>query len=443
MTFDLYQILLLKLPLILMILFLFFLLFALHFFLIKGRWKKELAEGRRLFDEKEIEKARKIFQELLVRAEEGKLPLHAKAMILNELARCSEALEDYEKAKDFCLQELELVERHYGQKDGRLASILDDLVQLHHQMGAEEEAQKYAERLYHLNLELHGETHLNTIISLKNLAELEELLGKDEAAEAHYLQLMETLQLLHGTNHKEVNSIRNDLIDFYKKRGKSKEVIPFLLQEYAVKKMKLGDLDDRVLDILQEVAALYQETEQYEQAAMLYEDLLKKQRKRFESSQPAKLSHFTMLLAEAKRLQGRFEEAEKLFIEAIELEMSKDEPDEDEVMTWENNLASVQIELNHFEEAERRIKKALQSKQERWGENAREVLPFFNNLALLLIRTGRFEEAEEFSEKALAIAQQYPDEKKALKTIVENYILLLDRAGKKEKALQLSAQYLS
>ena len=103
--------------------------------------------------------------------------------------------------------------------------------------------------------------------------------------------------------------------------------------------------------------------------------------------------------------QGRYEEAEPLFLQALELGrwlLGEDHPD---VASSLNNLAALYKSQGRYEEAEPLLLQALESRRSLLGKNHSDVASSLNNLAYLYKLQGRYEEAEPLFLQALELGR--------------------------------------
>ncbi len=103
--------------------------------------------------------------------------------------------------------------------------------------------------------------------------------------------------------------------------------------------------------------------------------------------------------------QGRYEEAEPLYLQALELckrLLGDNHPD---VATSLNNLALLYESQGRYEEAEPLYLQALELRKRLLGDNHPDVATSLNNLALLYETQGKLEDAERLAQRALKIYQ--------------------------------------
>jgi predicted HTH transcriptional regulator/tetratricopeptide (TPR) repeat protein len=135
-------------------------------------------------------------------------------------------------------------------------------------------------------------------------------------------------------------------------------------------------------------------------------------------------------LAELYRTQGRYAEAEPLYLEAME--MCRLEPD---VASSLNNLAEFYRAQGKYEEAEPLYLEAMGIYRRLLGEEHPDIASSLNNLAELYRAQGKYEEAEPLYLEAMGIyrrllGEEHPD----IATSLNNLAGLYSSQGKYEEA---------
>ncbi len=141
--------------------------------------------------------------------------------------------------------------------------------------------------------------------------------------------------------------------------------------------------------------------------------------------------------------QGRFEEAEPFYLQALELRqrlLGENHPD---VATSLNNLALLYDSQGRYKEAEPLCLQALELRQRLLGENHPDVAQSLNDLAGLYDSQGRYKEAEPFYLQALELYKRLlGEEQPHVATSLNNLALLYKSQGRYEKAEPLYLQAL-
>ena len=116
----------------------------------------------------------------------------------------------------------------------------------------------------------------------------------------------------------------------------------------------------------------------------------------------AKEAMFWLRLAGMLELQGKYEEAEPYYREALERGRHVLGPDDPDTLIWTNNMGYVLQQQNRLKEAETYFREALDGRRRVLGEDHRETITSINNVGYLLLEAGRGEEARPLLEEALA-----------------------------------------
>jgi len=111
-------------------------------------------------------------------------------------------------------------------------------------------------------------------------------------------------------------------------------------------------------------------------------------------------------LAEIYYYQGRYNEAEPLFLQALEMRKFLLSESNSDVATSLNNLALLYFSQGRYSEAEPLFLQALELTKRLLGEAHPDVATILNNLALLYFSQGRYSEAEPLYLKALELRKR-------------------------------------
>ncbi len=130
-------------------------------------------------------------------------------------------------------------------------------------------------------------------------------------------------------------------------------------------------------------------------------------------------------LARLYRLQGRYAEAEPLFLQALDIRQRQLGDDHPDVAASLNSLALLYQGQGRYAEAEPLFLQALAIRQHQLGDDHFSVATSLNNLALLYQSQGCYAEAEPLYLQALDIKQrQLGDDHPNTQTVRENLELL-------------------
>ncbi|KAK3985963.1 kinesin light chain [Cladorrhinum sp. PSN332] len=107
------------------------------------------------------------------------------------------------------------------------------------------------------------------------------------------------------------------------------------------------------------------------------------------------MSLFALVLLGRGRNQGRWEEAEKLFVQVMETRKTKLGADHPDTLTSMANLASTYRNQGRWEEAEKLFVQVMETSKTKLGADHPDTLTSMANLASTLWNQGRWEEAEK------------------------------------------------
>ncbi|KAM3115321.1 tetratricopeptide repeat protein [Phormidesmis sp. 146-33] len=193
----------------------------------------------------------------------------------------------------------------------------------------------------------------------------------------------------------------------------------------AIDLQKVPSQEENLTSSLAWLAYLYRSQGRYEQAEPLYLQALELTRSHLEENNPDVAASLNNL-AELYRVQGRYEEAQPLYLQALELMRAFTEEDHSNVATTLNNLALLYDSQGRYEEAEPLYLQALELTQSHFGEKHSNVAAILNNLAGLCDSQRRYEEAEPLYLQALELTQSllgetHPDVANSLNNLAYLY----------------------
>ena len=145
--------------------------------------------------------------------------------------------------------------------------------------------------------------------------------------------------------------------------------------------------------------------------------------------------HLRGLLGRAYVGQGRHDEAETLFREALALRRESLGDDHPDVSLCLDNLGWFLLYQDRLEEAEPILREGLEIRRELFGDGHVNLVTSLENLSLLLRKKGDYAEAESLLLEVWKIRQRvqganHPDTLKTMNAVIEFY----EAWGKPEKA---------
>ena len=180
-----------------------------------------------------------------------------------------------------------------------------------------------------------------------------------------------------------------------------------------------------VTDSLNNLAALYLFQGRYNEAETLFIEVLQTRSQLNRDNNP-NIADSLNNLAYLYQSQGRYGEAEPLYVEALQMRQQLFGNDHPDVANSLNNLAYLYQSQGRYNEAEPLHLEVLQMRQQLLGREHPDVYTSLNNLAALYKSQGRYNEAEPLHLEVLQMRQQllgndHPDVATSLNNIAELY----------------------
>ncbi|MFO5441501.1 MAG: tetratricopeptide repeat protein [Dolichospermum sp.] len=185
---------------------------------------------------------------------------------------------------------------------------------------------------------------------------------------------------------------------------------------------------------LNNLALLYHNQGKYSEAEPLYLDALEMKRRLFTGDHPDVATSLNNL-ASLYHKQGKYSEAEPLYLDALEMTKRLFTGDHPNVATSLNNLANLYDSQGKYSEAEPLYLDALKMTKRLFTGDHSNVASLLNNLALLYNNQGKYSEAELLYLEALEMRKRlftcdHPDVANSL----NNLALFYNSQGKYSEA---------
>jgi tetratricopeptide (TPR) repeat protein len=224
----------------------------------------------------------------------------------------------------------------------------------------------------------------------------------------------------------------NEIGQFYKERGHYSDGI--LPAEEALKIARLKASKKTIALYANNLAVLYNNQGKYEAAEPLYIEALE-MRKELLGDRHPHVATSLVNLGTLYKSQGQYEAAEPLYLEALQMRKELLGDRHPDVALSLNNLAVLYDSQGKYEAAEPLYIEALQMRKELLGDRHPDVALSLNNLAVLYDSQGKYEAAEPLYIEALQMRKEllgdrHPDVAQSL----NNLALLYYNQGKYEAA---------
>ena len=242
-----------------------------------------------------------------------------------------------------------------------------------------------------------------------------------------------------GENSSKLETLYSQLGNLYSKRvqsGKSadRERELALAEQYFNRAIVLQtqfQQQDALANSLNNLALLYESQGRYNDAEPLYLQSLDIWKRQLGDDHPDVATSLNNL-AELYRSQGRYNDAEPLYLQSLDIRKRQLGDDHPDVATSLNNLAELYRSQGRYNDAEPLYLQSLDIRKRQLGDDHPTSL---NNLALLYESQGKYLEAENLAKQALVIYQnrlgnQHPNTQNAASLVKSLYIMRLLHCNK-------------
>lgn len=192
-------------------------------------------------------------------------------------------------------------------------------------------------------------------------------------------------------------------------------------------------------DSLNNLALVYCFANRYEEAERLFLQALD-MRKRLLGENHLLVAKSMSFLAMFYTVQERYQEAERLFLQALDMRMRLLGEDHLLVARSLNNLGMFYTLQERYAEAEPLLRQALEMRNHLLGENHSDVATCLSFLAMLCYSQGRYGEAESMLQQALEMRKRLLEENNPLVAISLNNLAMVyetqERYAEAEALLQ-------
>ncbi|MEG4107707.1 tetratricopeptide repeat protein [Microcoleus sp. S13_C5] len=162
------------------------------------------------------------------------------------------------------------------------------------------------------------------------------------------------------------------------------------------------DMELELSSSLSYLAGLYKSQGRYSEAEPLYLQAVEIDRRSLPEDHPNLATHLNNL-AQLYQSQGRYSEAEPLYLQVVEIDRRSLPEDHPSLAIHLNNLAELYRDQGRYSEAEPLYLQAVEIDRRSLPEDHPDLAIYLNNLALLYKSQGRYSEAEPLYLQAVEI----------------------------------------
>jgi tetratricopeptide (TPR) repeat protein len=200
------------------------------------------------------------------------------------------------------------------------------------------------------------------------------------------------------------------------------------------------DVEAALSSSLNYLAALYESQGRYSEAEPLFLQAVEIDRRSLPEDHPSLATHLNNL-AGLYESQGKYSEAEALYLQAVEIDRLSLPEDHPSLAIHLNNLAGLYRSQGRYSEAEALYLQAVEIDRLSLPEDHPSLATHLNNLAGLYESQGRYSEAEPLYLQAVEIDRRsLPEDHPDLATNLNNLALLYESQGRYSEAEPLYLQ---
>jgi tetratricopeptide (TPR) repeat protein len=226
------------------------------------------------------------------------------------------------EARSLVVQMLELNRRDHGEEYPDTLEAIEDLAKLYQREKKLEEAECLLVKVVEICRRVQGEAHpstLNAMSSLRSLAIAFKNEGKVSQAEALFIKVLEIHRRVLGEEHSGTLHTLNCLACFYHDQGKLSQAEPLFIKVLEISRRVRGEEHPDTLVFMGNLARLYHDQRKLAQVESLLVRMLEVRRRTQGEKHTDTLATMHNLAAMVYKGQGKFAEAEPLFVKVLEL----------------------------------------------------------------------------------------------------------------------------
>ena len=315
-----------------------------------------------------------------------------KARIFDITGAVHVGIGDYNLAKKFLENALEIRLKISSEDHGDVATSYDNLASVYRSMGDYNRAKEFYENALEIRLKILSENHGGAGTSYNNLASVYESLGEYNGAKEFYEKALMISRKVFDEDHGDVASSFNNLGEVYES-----------LEEYTLAE----EIHQKALMIMRKIfsnpASVYESVGEYDRANKeLREKVLTSYKKNFGEDHAHVATSYDNLASVYKNLE-KYNQARELHKKALMIRTKIFGEDHAHVATSYDNLASVYKNLEKYNRSKEFYEKALMIRTKIFGEDHGDVATSYDNMASVYNILGEYNQARELHKKALMI----------------------------------------
>lgn len=371
-----------------------------------------------------------------IQAELGKQPA-VQGRLLSTMGDVYIALGLYEPAGALLEQALSRQQSLPSPDPGELATTLDRLGNLTHDLRDMKRSEEYTRRALELRRRTFGEESPEVADSIVNLAIAVRGNGRPAEADALYREGVALHRRLFGNEDARLAWALYSQAWGLHQQGRVDEAEPLYVEAASLQRRLLGDTHPELRDTLNSMAGVYYHRGQYARAAEIWEEALAIALRLHGDAHTA-TARAHLNLARIPLALGDYVRAESLTRRAVEINLATIGPDHPHTASTQHSHGVALWRLGRLAEAERSLRVALASRERSAGPDSQLTGATLAALAQVAREAGRADEAERLARRAAAIGEsqsaRWPT---AAAGMIESLAVVLTARGQAAQAVPL------
>lgn len=310
---------------------------------------------------------------------------------LLKLGIISDTLGNYEKAKQYLIGALTILEERLGPGHEDVAVVLTNLANVYFEQDQPSQSEKHHIRALQIRLNVLGEDHPSVAQSMYNLAVLYDDLEQYSKAQDLYEASIEIWNQTLGPVHPYIANALNNLANVYVALGDNSVAIELHRHSLSIRRQLYGNQHAEVARSLINLGALHVKESHYKQATPLYIEAVDIAEGIFGPNHP-QVAMLLYSLANIYHIQGRMKinGSRQIPIEAVALSI----PPVPVIKTHARKESNVDAQV-YFAQALPLYERALGILDTTLGANHPAVSAMLNEMAMLYKSVGKTTKAEQ------------------------------------------------
>ncbi len=365
------------------------------------------------------------------------LPTYVRA--LESLAMLEQRLYRFEASRDLYRQALDLRQRQLGADVPGLAQVQRNYGVLLQEEGQWDASRQMLRHSLAARRQHYGDRHPKVAESRGDLARLEHLLGHYAVAESLYRQVVQLKLEIHGANHWSVADSKNSLALTISHQGRKEEAV--VLQRQAIEIVRgLSQQDLEVATMASNLAVLLSELRRFEEAEALFLESLDIRRQALGERHPL-VGQTYLTLGQLYRRQGQLARAQGLF--ELAASIAQNLPAGHRAIAYPSlALADLLLERQRGGEAEIILRQALEELHRSHIDGHWRIAMALADLGRSLKMQGRLDEAEQHLLQALEFLRVAPSDNPSRQRQVLAWLVELYGAMERPEQVRLYEEQL-